>query len=260
MATGSSARLSVRGVSKNFGTAREPHLAVSKFDLDVFEGEFLSMFGPNGCGKTTLINMIAGITDPDEGAIEFISRRNLNSAVGIVFQNYEQSLMPWRTCLDNVALPLEAQSNMSRRERREKANSVLQELGLNLPLDHYPYQMSGGQKQLTCIGRAMVNQPSLLLLDEPFASLDYQTRMEMQIKLQDIWQKTQVTTIFVSHEVDEAIYLADRLLLLTSRPARIAAAFDVPLSRPRGLDVFSDPSFVNLKTEILKRFKNEVQP
>jgi NitT/TauT family transport system ATP-binding protein len=259
MSVAAGVRLSLRGVGKSFGSASAPHIAIQRINLDVFDGEFLSIFGPNGCGKTTLLHLIAGIMQPDEGTIAFNSVAPSRHSVGMVFQNYEKSLMPWRTCLDNIALPLEAHHALSKRERKEKARALLTDLGLSLPVEHYPYQMSGGQKQLTCIARAMVQQPALLLLDEPFASLDYQTRIEMQIKLQEIWKKTHVTTIFISHEIDEAIYLADRLILLTARPAHIAASFDVALARPRGLEVFSSPSFVQLRAKVLDRFTHEVK-
>lgn len=260
MPTGLKAKLSVQRVSKAFVRPGESHTVIKSFNLDVFEGEFLSVFGPNGCGKSTLLHLIAGIIFPDAGSITLHHQEASPLSVGIVFQNYEKSLLPWRTCLDNIALPLETQGNMPKQARREKARAVLRDLGLNLPLNHYPYQMSGGQKQLTCISRAMVQQPSLLLLDEPFASLDYQTRMEMQSKLQEIWLKTNVTTIFISHEIDEAIFLADRLLLLTSRPARIAKCFDVQLPRPRDISTFSSPDFVFLKADILDSFTKEVMP
>jgi NitT/TauT family transport system ATP-binding protein len=227
--------------------------------MELSQGEFVSVFGPNGCGKSTLLHLIAGIVEPDAGEIQFSPDGGSPRSVGIVFQNYENSLLPWRTCLGNVALPLEAEGQLSRRKRTERALSVIRDLELKLPLDHYPYQMSGGQKQLTCIARAMVRRPSLLLLDEPFASLDYQTRIGMQETIQDIWGRTRVTTIFISHEVDEAIYLADRFLLLTSRPARAAGWFKVPLPRPRQFEMLSSGAFVALRAQILDKFMSELR-
>ncbi len=257
MGVGSRVRLSLRGVSKTYTRYDGSHGVFNKFDMDVFDGEFLSVFGPNGCGKSTLLHLIAGIIEPDEGTLA-VAFGDFNTSAGIVFQNYEKSLMPWLTCLDNIALPLEARSKLSKQERREKARSITEELGLNLPFNHYPYEMSGGQKQLTCIARALIQQPSMLLLDEPFASLDYQTRLDMQSKLQNIWIKTKITTIFISHEIDEAIYLADRLLLLTARPARVAGWFDISLPRPRSLDSLSSQKFTELKSQILESFAKEV--
>jgi NitT/TauT family transport system ATP-binding protein len=257
MTTHQEVLLSLRGVAKTFKQHEETHVVLDNLSMEVFDKEFISIFGPNGCGKSTLLNLIAGILEPDKGTIE-LAHGESNGGVGIVFQSYENSLLPWRTCLDNVTLPLEAQGGLSKRERRDVALSLLEELGLRLPLTHYPYQMSGGQKQLTCIARAMVRRPSVLLLDEPFASLDYQTRMDMQEKLQSIWGKTQITAILISHEIDEAIFLADRLFLLTTRPAHVAHCFNIPLPRPRGLVAFSSPQFVRLRAEILEQFRSEI--
>lgn len=257
MTTELNIRLSLRGVSKAFKHSGESHVVLNNFGMEVLDREFISIFGPNGCGKSTLLHLIAGIIQPDAGAIDF-GADHVDRSVGIVFQSYEKTLLPWRTCLDNVALPLEAEKGLSKRRRREVALSLMEELGLRLPLTHYPYQMSGGQKQLTCIARAIIRRPSILLLDEPFASLDYQTRIDMQEKLQGIWGKTKITTILVSHEIDEAILLADRLFLLTARPARVAHCFNVPFSRPRGLDALASSDFVDLRAEILRRFRSEI--
>lgn len=259
MTTELNVRLSLRGVSKAFEHSGEPHVILNNFDLEVFDREFISIFGPNGCGKSTLLHLIAGIIQPDAGFIEFATD-HADRSVGIVFQSYEKTLLPWRTCLDNITLPLEGEKQLSKRRRRELALSLIEELGLQLPLTHYPYQLSGGQKQLTCIARAIIRRPPILLLDEPFASLDYQTRLDMQEKLQRIWSKTHITTILVSHEIDEAILLADRLFLLTSRPARVAHCFNVNFSRPRGLHALASSNFVNLRAEILRRFRSEIAP
>jgi NitT/TauT family transport system ATP-binding protein len=220
--------------------------------LRVGTGEFVSVFGPNGSGKTTLLNVIACFVQPEQGSV--FHNANGNERVGIVFQNYEKALFPWRNCADNIGFPLERDGNLSKQERRDRAASVVAELGLRLPLGHYPYEMSGGQKQLTSLARAMVAKPTLLLLDEPFASLDYQTRMDMQRIMQDIWMKTRVTTVFVSHEIDEALFLADRLILLTPRPARVAKEYVVPFARPRTVECFSSKEFVDLRSAILHDF------
>lgn len=258
MSAASQPQLSLRGVSKAFGLHDKRVVVLQDFSMDVYNGEFISIFGPNGCGKSTLLHLIAGIIEPDNGQIDLFSDGNSGKYVGMVFQNYDKSLLPWRTCLGNVGLPLETDNTLTKKERRNRAIEVLDELGIKLPLDNYPYQMSGGQKQLTCIARAMVRRPSLLLLDEPFASLDYQTRISMQETIQDIWGKTKVTTIFISHEIDEAIYLADRVLLLTSRPAGVAGWFDVMIKRPRELGILSSSAFVRLRADILARFRIEV--
>ena len=251
-------QLSLKGISKAFGHKNNRTSIIENFSLDIFYGEFLSVFGPNGCGKSTLLHIIANIISPDEGRVVIENSKEIKPRVGIVFQNYDKSLMPWRTCLDNIALPLEAHW-VSRKERRERVYSFLNDLGLNLPVDQYPYQMSGGQKQLACIARAMIIQPSILLLDEPFVSLDYRTRIDMQFKLQEIWGKTRVTTILVSHEIDEAIFLADRFLLLTPLPLRGADSFVVPISRPRDITTLTSHTFLSLRSTILTRFTGEVK-
>ncbi|MDP8206583.1 MAG: ABC transporter ATP-binding protein [Candidatus Electryonea clarkiae] len=251
-------QLSLQNIEKSYDSQGKKVQVLSNFDMDVYESEFISIFGPNGCGKSTLLHLIAGIIDSDEGTISIKSNAEDVISIGIVFQNYDKSLLPWRTCLDNIGLPLEAENRFSKKERRKRSFKILEELDIDLPLDSYPYQMSGGQKQLTCIARAMIRRPSILLLDEPFASLDYQTRISMQEILQDIWGKTNVTTIFISHEIDEAIYLADRVLLLTSRPATVASWYEVPLSRPRKLEMLSAEPYVKLRTDVLNRFRSEV--
>jgi len=252
--------LTVCNVSKGFGTAAAPIQVLRDFNLQVGEGEFVSLFGPNGCGKTTLLHLIAGITEPDAGTIQPRLDGQPRRNAGMVFQNYEKSLMPWRTCLDNILLPLERARGKSLSQLRAIARDAVAALGIVLPFERYPYELSGGQKQLTCIARAMVTHPNLLLLDEPFASLDYQTRISTQNTLQEVWLRTQVSTIFISHEIDEAIFLADRVCVLTARPAKIAEIFEVHLPRPRDLSTFSSPEFIAMRRAILDRFTKEMSP
>ena len=232
---------------------------LADISFDVAPGEFLSLFGPNGCGKTTLLHIIAGITTPDEGAVTLplqASENDATSTVGIVFQEYDKSLLPWRRCIDNIAFPLESKG-AGGGGNRESVRKLLADLDIELPLDRFPYQMSGGQKQLTCVARALIRGPQLLLLDEPFASLDYQTRLSMHGTIQRICQRAAVTTVFVSHEIDEAVFLADRVVLLTKRPATIASVFEVEQPRPRIEEVFSAPEFLRTRSLILDRFLRE---
>lgn len=250
--------LSLRRVSKSFASPNGPVLALDNLDLDVRAGEFVSIFGPNGCGKSTLLHILAGILKPDVGTVDFgVSARP--GSVGIVFQSHEMSLLPWRTCIDNVTLPLEKDRALTAAQRRARALDLLERLRLDLPLGSYPYQMSGGQKQLTCIARALVAEPPILLLDEPFAALDYQTRLSMQGLLEAIWRELNVTTLFVSHDLDEAMLLADRFLLLTARPGTMAVMIDVPLPRPRDVTLTGSPEFVAVRSVVLRRFVQEVK-
>lgn len=252
--------VTVTGLSKAYrGRDGTSTVVLDRFNLELASGSFLSLFGPNASGKTTLLHLIAGVLRPDAGQVAFTNPPMRTGAVGMVFQQYEKSLMPWLTCLDNIAFPLAAIDGLKRAARRARAEAVIADLGLDLPLRSYPYQMSGGQKQLTCLARAMALNPSLLLLDEPFASLDYLHRLEMQEVLQKIWTNTQVTTVLVSHDIDEAIYLADRLLLLGHRPARVLESFAVPLPRPRTVEVLTSPEFVELRAKVLTRFDVEVR-
>jgi NitT/TauT family transport system ATP-binding protein len=238
----------IAGVNKSFGSDGSRNTIFSNFNLKIPAGQLLSVFGPNGCGKSTLIAMIAGFLTPDSGiVVTGPGEKNL----GVVFQNYDRSLLPWRNCVDNVALPLEAAGLLTRQECTRRARAMIEELEFQLPLERYPYQMSGGQKQLTCIARAMVRRPALLLLDEPFSSLDYKTRIEMQTRVQEICVRDGMTAVFVSHELDEAIYVADRLIVIGRGPANILSDLPVGLPRPRNMQMVLSPSFAKLRSEVL---------
>jgi NitT/TauT family transport system ATP-binding protein len=174
-----------------------------------------------------------------------------------VFQHNQTSLLPWRTNLDNVALPLEL-SGMRKPERTKKAREFLDWLDVQVPLDCYPYQLSGGQQQLLCIARALIADPDVILMDEPFNQLDFQTRIAMNEKLQDIWSKTGKTTLFVSHDADEALLLADRTFILTKRPAAIARTIENRLPRPRTRTLLQDEAFFQLKKVALSTFEQVI--
>lgn len=252
----SKSRLLVSSVKKAFRNQGDTTQVIANIDFELRDGEFVSIFGPNGCGKTSLLNLINGMIEPDAGFIKHSTDRE--SRVGMVFQNYDKTLLPWRRCIDNIILPLESNNNLSKKDRRDRAVNVVNELGLKLPLNNYPHEMSGGQKQLTSLARAMVAKPSLLLLDEPFASLDYQTRTNMQKSVQNVWMKSNVSTILVSHEVDEALFLSDRLLLLSPKPSSIAAEYIIDFPRPRNLETMLSSSFISLRSTILQKFNELV--
>ena len=215
----------VRGVSKVFANGVE---ALADVSLDVQEGEFLSVLGPSGCGKSTLLRLIAGLTDPTTGAIDWSAgkRRNL----GFVFQ--EPTLMPWATALANVALPLKLRG-MARSEREARAAQALGNVGLKGFERVWPRELSGGMKMRVSLARALVVEPRLLLMDEPFAALDEITRHRLNDDLLELWQKSGVTVVFVTHSVFESVYLSQRIVVMAARPGRVAAELAVTEPYPR---------------------------
>lgn len=217
-------------------------------------GEFLTFFGPNGCGKTTLLNIISGLVLPDKGIVNMGWLAHSRKKIGFIFQNYRDTLLPWKTNLDNIIFPL-VLDRMPKREARDKAKILMSQLDIDLPLSSYPYQLSGGQQQLLSIMRALITQPGLLLLDEPFSALDFSTRVGLQQKMLDAWHKTGVTTLFVSHDIDEAVYLADRVIILSKRPSTVAGVVEVNLPRPRRLELFEDARFFTLRNEVLELYQ-----
>ncbi len=218
------------------------------------EASFTTMFGPNGCGKSTILNILAGIVQQDHGTVSVGRQTIQGQKVGYVFQDFRSTLFPWRRVIDNIGYPLEL-AGVSHAERREISKRLLERFGINLPMKNYPYQISGGQQQLTSIARAMIADPVLLLLDEPLSALDYETRFFMQQKILDIWHETRTTILFISHELDEAIYLADRVIFLTKRPARIKAVLPVELCRPRKPEMMESEAFMRLRAEGLRIFR-----
>jgi NitT/TauT family transport system ATP-binding protein len=248
------AHITVRGLSKAFGDAA----VYERFDVDIARGEFVSVFGPNGCGKSTLINLIAGLIVPDGGEILFGGKRLAATKIGYVFQNYREALFPWLTAWNNIEYPLKLMK-LAPAERRARVERLVARLGIKIDLARYPYELSGGQQQLVSILRALVVEPEVLFLDEPFSALDYEMTLFMREQLQRLFLETRTTTVLVSHDLEEAVYLADRVLLLTRRPARIADDVAMDLARPRSDDTLSDADFVRLKGHCLEVFQREVR-
>jgi NitT/TauT family transport system ATP-binding protein len=246
--------VTIRGLSKRFGTT----VIYDKFDLDLPRGELISVFGPNGCGKSTLINMIAGLTPPDAGQILFDGMRLDEIKFGYVFQNYREALFPWLRAFDNIAYPLKLM-RVPVAERRARTEKLVAHLGIKLDLKLYPYQMSGGQQQLVSIMRALIVEPEILFLDEPFSALDYEMTLFMRAQLQRIFMETGTTTVLVSHDLEEAVFLADRVLLLSRHPALVADFPKVAAPRPRTDATLSDPEFVRIKAHCLDVFQREVR-
>jgi NitT/TauT family transport system ATP-binding protein len=250
----SPAHVTIRGLSKWFGKAA----IYDKFDLDIPRGQLVSIFGPNGCGKSTLINMITGLIPTDGGEILFAGKPLSQIKFGYVFQNYREALFPWLRSFDNIEYPLKLM-HMPKAARRARVERLVSHLGVKIDLAKYPYQLSGGQQQLVSIMRALVVEPEILFLDEPFSALDYEMTLFMRQQLQRIFMETGTTTVLVSHDLEEAVYLADRVLLLSRHPARIADYVRNEVARPRDDATLSHPDFVEIKAHCLEIFQREVR-
>ncbi|MCA8906758.1 MAG: ABC transporter ATP-binding protein [Rhodospirillaceae bacterium] len=233
----------MRGVKKIYRTRGEEVLAVQDVTLDVEEGELVTLVGPSGCGKSTVLKILAGLHPHDEGEVQiggpdhpFQGGRD----VGMVFQ--QPLLLKWRRILDNVLLPAEI-LGLPRKAARERARDLLAMVGLPGVEDRYPYELSGGMQQRAAIARAFVHDPKVVLMDEPFGALDALTRERMNLELLRIWADSHKTILFVTHGIQEAVFLATRVAVLTSGPARMADTFTVDLPMPRNLDLHNDPKF-----------------
>lgn len=223
--------------------------ALDRVSLNVLPGEFVCLVGPSGCGKTTLLNVVAGFIQPDSGDVSVGGKAagEQGAARGMVFQDYSQ-LFPWRTARRNVEFGLEARA-VGAAERKKEALRHLAMVKLERFADAYPHQLSGGMQQRTAIARALAYNPTLLLMDEPFGALDALTRDEVQKILVDVWQETGKTVLYVTHNVAEAVYLADRIIVMSPHPGRIQA--DIPVPMPRYRDALSD-GFIALQREVLR--------
>ena len=246
--------VTVRGLSKRFDKA----VIYDNFDLDIPRGELISVFGPNGCGKSTLINMIAGLIPVDKGQILFDGMLLSEIKFGYVFQNYREALFPWMRAFDNISYPLKMMK-VPPAERKARTEKLVEHLGVKIDLNLYPYQMSGGQQQLVSIMRALVVEPEILFLDEPFSALDYEMTLFMREQLQKLFMESRTTMVLVSHDLEEAVHLADRVLLLSRHPARVADFVPVTSMRPRTAETLSEPDFVRTKAHCLEVFQREVR-
>lgn len=225
--------LKVSGLTKTYQSEEGGKVrALLDFDLEVKDKEFICFIGPSGCGKTTLLRIIAGLERPDSGSITLNGKTITGPGPvrGMVFQEY--SLFPWRTVLKNITFSLELKK-VPKTERESIARKYLELVGLEKFADSYPHELSGGMKQRVAIARALVNDPMVLLMDEPFGAVDAQTRNRLQVELLKIWEKEKKTVLFITHSVDEAVYLADRVVVFTARPGRIKEIFPIDLPRPR---------------------------
>lgn len=245
--------IEVRGLTKQFDGA----YVYRNFDLDLQDGEFVSIFGPNGCGKSTLINMISGMAPMDSGSVLYNGKPITKTKLSYVFQNYRDALFPWMRAISNIQYPLKL-LHLDKKSRDRRVDALLAEFDVRIDLHRYPYELSGGQQQTISILRALITDPEVLFLDEPFSALDYEMTLFMRERLQHVFMKRRNTMIFVSHDLEEAVQLADRVLLLTRPPTRVAEIVPVVLPWPRDAKTLSNPDFVALKSHCLDVFSREV--
>jgi NitT/TauT family transport system ATP-binding protein len=252
--------LVVEGLGKRF-PGPPPLQVLGGIDFKVGEGEFVSVVGPSGCGKTTLLLALAGLQRADRGEVLFAGtpvRDAMPEGVAIVFQDYSRSLLPWKTNLGNVLFGMRRVSGLKPAEKVERATSLLDTVGLAGFKDRYPWQLSGGMQQRVAIARGLASQSRLLLLDEPLASVDAQTRADLQDLLLGIAGRYRQTCVLVTHDVEEAIYMGDRIVVLSGRPSRVVREIAVALPRPRDqLETRETPTFLQIRHEVLSLIRRE---
>jgi NitT/TauT family transport system ATP-binding protein len=245
--------IQLEGVTKSFGRKDAPIVALERIDLQIGDGEFVAIVGPSGCGKSTTMRLIARLSAPSTGAISVFG--DTSSApphdMGIVFQGHV--LLPWRTILDNVLFPADM-TGRRRGDLRSRALELLESVGLKDFANAYPHELSGGMKQRAAIARALLLQPKLLLMDEPFGALDALTREQMRIDLEALWLTHRMTVVFITHSIDEAVLLADRVIVMTPRPGRVEQILTVDLPRPRGLGARREGEFLEKSERITDIF------
>lgn len=249
-------KIELRGVGKVYQTGKKSVEALKDIDLCVQEGEFLCVIGPSGCGKSTLLRILAGLYRQSAGEVVVHTGRNNHAPVNaVVFQEY--AIFPWRTVQENVAFGLEMRG-VPRNERVENARRYLAKVGLLKFADHYPHQLSGGMKQRVGLARALACDPDILLMDEPLGALDAQTRTIMQEELLRIWEEEKKTVVYVTHSIEEAVILGDRVALMTARPGRIKSIHPIDLPRPRVLELRTTPGYNQLVLRLWEDLVEEV--
>jgi NitT/TauT family transport system ATP-binding protein len=245
-------KLDIDRLTKQYYVERDgrQNLALSDVSLGIADGEFMAIVGPSGCGKTTLLNIVAGLLPYDRGTVSIDGRPIQGAGVdrAVVFQH--ASLLPWRTIAGNVRYGMELHKRFDRKTMSERTERYIRLVGLQGFERHYPSELSGGMQQRVNLARALATDPVVLLMDEPFAALDAQTREYMQAELLKIWADTRKTVLFITHQINEAVYLADRVAVLSGRPGHVKRVFTIPFSRPRPLSIKRDPEFLALEDAI----------
>ncbi len=247
------AQLEIRDLGLCYRSSRGPVQALKQVSMEVERGEFVSIVGPSGCGKSTLLKLVSGLIAPTEGEVRLGGERvaGCRSDVGLVFQ--KPTLLPWKTVLDNVLVPIRAMKR-DVNAHRARALQLLDLVGLTEFVGNYPGELSGGMQQRVSIARGLAHDPSFLLMDEPFAALDALTREHMMVELQRIWTSSSKSVLFITHSIPEAVFLSDRILVLSNRPGRVVHEMRVPLPRPRTLDSMGEPEFNECTRELRQVF------
>jgi NitT/TauT family transport system ATP-binding protein len=245
--------IAVRNVAKSFSVGRRGLVVFEGLSCEIERGSFLSLIGPSGCGKSTLLKLIAGLERPSSGQISFNGRVVDGPAKGMiyVFQQYTKSIFPWRTVIENVEFGLSSHKALGRKERRERCREYIRLVGLAGYEDYHPYQLSGGMQQRVCIARALICEPDVLLMDEPFSAVDAMTRAVLQELILKIWHTLPVTILFVTHDVEEAVFLSTRIVSLTRAPARLKDDVLIDLPHPRDpIATRGDSRFIALRQRL----------
>ena len=249
-------KLHIHNVTKVYSAGPQEVLAIDQVDLKIRNKEFATILGPSGCGKSTLLRIVAGLTKPSSGVVRMDGKviTEPGQDRGMVFQSY--TLFPWLTVKQNIQFGLEI-AGLDKETQEQVGGEFVEKVGLKGFEETYPKGLSGGMKQRVAIARALANNPAILLLDEPFGALDAQTRSLMQELLTQVWEELHKTILFVTHDVEEAIFLSDRVFVMTARPGKIKAEIDIPLQRPRSYEIKSSEAFLNLKKQALELIREE---
>ena len=245
----------IDGLSKTFGTGGDGVLALDDISCSIRQGSFVTIVGPSGCGKSTLLRILAGLLDYEVGSVRLDGQpiRGTRRDVGVVFQS--SILLPWRTILDNVLLPAEV-LGLDKRRARERAMHLLQMVRLEGFEHKLPRQLSGGMQQRASIARALLHDPKILLMDEPFGALDAMTRERMNLELQRIWMESGKTVVLITHSIPEAVFLGDQVFVMSPRPGRLERVIAIDIARPRTMAAMSEPTFARAAAEIRERFSH----
>ena len=247
-------KIKLEAVTKRYTRNGQPLTVLEGVDFEAAEGELVSIIGPSGCGKSTLLNIIAGLDQPTSGEI-YLDGRQTEQRLGVVgYMQQRDLLFPWRTVIDNVVLGLELQG-ISRKAARQRAMNLTEQFGLGGFEQEYPYALSGGMKQRAAFLRTVLADQEVFLLDEPFGALDALTRTQIQEWLLSMWEKVKKTIVLVTHDVDEAIFLSDRVYVMTARPGSMRQVMRIELPRPRRLEMVTWPEFVRIKSELLSSIR-----
>lgn len=248
--------LGLHDVSVSYESRRGPVLALSDFNLDVAPSSFVSVLGPSGCGKSTLVRLVSGLLKPTTGSVDFdgVVASGARDDVGVAFQ--QAALLPWKTALENVLLPIRL-TGKSVQDVMPRAQALLDLVGLKDFRDRYPFELSGGMQQRVAVARSLIRDPSILVMDEPFAALDAMTRESMMIELQRIWMETRPSVLFITHSIQEAVFLSDRVVVMSGRPGKVIEDVVVDLPRPRDVHTLAHPRFVELSNHLRDKLNQE---